>query len=132
MAGEATAANCPTGIGGQGNERVSAYIERIPNSIGYVEYAYAVQNHLGYARMKNAAGQVVKPDAASFQAAAATADWAHAKNFDLLMTNAPGAKAWPITATSWVIMYKQPKNAANSKVAFDFRSEERRVGKECR
>lgn len=118
--GEATALNWPTGIGGKGNEGVSAYIERIPNSIGYVEYAYAVQNHLGYARMKNAAGQVVKPDAASFQAAAATADWAHAKNFDLLMTNAPGAKAWPITATSWVIMYKQPKNAARSKVAFDF------------
>jgi phosphate transport system substrate-binding protein len=85
-----------------------------------VEYAYAVQNELGYARMRNAAGQVVKPDAASFQAAAATADWAHAKNFDLLMTNAPGAKAWPITATSWVIMYKQPKNAARSKVALDF------------
>ncbi|HJP98241.1 MAG TPA: phosphate ABC transporter substrate-binding protein PstS [Rhodanobacteraceae bacterium] len=118
--GEATAVNWPTGIGGKGNEGVSAYIERIPNSIGYVEYAYAVQNHLGYARMKNAAGQVVKPDAATFQAAAATADWAHAKNFDLLMTNAPGTEAWPITATSWVIMYKQPKNAARSKVALDF------------
>ena len=118
--GENTAVNWPTGIGGKGNEGVSAYIKQIPNSIGYVEYAYAVQNKLGYARMKNAAGQVVQPDAASFQAAAATADWAHAKNFDLLMTNAAGAKAWPITATSWVIMYKQPKNAANSKVALDF------------
>jgi phosphate transport system substrate-binding protein len=118
--GEGTAVNWPTGIGGKGNEGVSAYIQRIPNSIGYVEYAYAVQNKLGYARMKNAAGQVVKPDAASFQAAAATADWSHAKNFDLLMTNAPGPKAWPITATSWVIMYKQPKNAARSKVALDF------------
>jgi phosphate transport system substrate-binding protein len=63
---------------------------------------------------------VVEPDTASFQAAAATADWAHAKNFNLLMTNAPGAKAWPITATSWVIMYKQPKNAERSKVALDF------------
>jgi phosphate transport system substrate-binding protein len=118
--GEGTAVNWPDGIGGKGNEGVSAYIQRIPNSIGYVEYAYAVQNKLGYARMRNAAGQVVKPDAASFQAAAATADWPHAKNFDLLMTNAPGAKAWPITATSWVIMYKQPKNAARSKVALDF------------
>ncbi|HLI17919.1 MAG TPA: phosphate ABC transporter substrate-binding protein PstS [Rhodanobacteraceae bacterium] len=118
--GEGTAVTWPTGIGGKGNEGVSAYIRQIPNSIGYVEYAYAVQNHLGYARMKNAAGQVVQPDAASFQAAAATADWANAKNFDLLITNAPGAKAWPITATSWVIMYKQPKNATHSKVALDF------------
>ena len=118
--GEGTAVNWPAGIGGKGNEGVSAYIKQIPNSIGYVEYAYALQNHIGYALMKNAAGKVVKPMTASFQAAAATADWAHAKNFNLLMTNAPGADAWPITATSWVIMYKQPKNAANSKVAFDF------------
>jgi phosphate transport system substrate-binding protein len=118
--GEGTAVNWPTGIGGKGNEGVSAYIKQIPNSIGYVEYAYALQNHIGYALMKNAAGKVVKPMTASFQAAAATADWAHAKNFNLLMTNAPGAEAWPITATSWVIMYKQPKNEANAKVAFDF------------
>ncbi|HEX7369525.1 MAG TPA: phosphate ABC transporter substrate-binding protein PstS, partial [Rhodanobacteraceae bacterium] len=118
--GEGTAVNWPAGIGGKGNEGVSAYVKQIPNSIGYVEYAYAVQNKLSYARMKNAAGKVVSPETASFQAAAATADWSHAKNFNLLMTNAPGANAWPITATSWVIMYKQPKNAANSKVAFDF------------
>ncbi|MGH8124294.1 MAG: phosphate ABC transporter substrate-binding protein PstS [Rhodanobacteraceae bacterium] len=118
--GEGTAVNWPAGIGGKGNEGVSAYVKQIPNSIGYVEYAYALQNHIGYARMKNAAGKVVQPNTASFQAAAATADWAHAKNFDLLMTNAPGANAWPITATSWVIMYKQPKNAANSKVTLDF------------
>jgi phosphate transport system substrate-binding protein len=63
---------------------------------------------------------VVSPESASFQAAAATADWSHAKNFNLIMTNAPGADAWPITATSWVIMVKQPKNTANSKVALDF------------
>jgi len=118
--GEGTAVNWPTGIGGKGNEGVSAYIKQIPNSLGYVEYAYALQNHIGYALMKNAAGKLVKPMTSSFQAAAATADWAHAKDFDLLMTNAPGADAWPITATSWVIMYKQPKNAANSKVSFDF------------
>ena len=118
--GEGTAVNWPTGIGGKGNEGVSAYVKQIPNSIGYVEYAYAVQNKLGYARMKNAAGKVVSPGSASFQAAAANADWSHARNFNLLMTNAPGADAWPITATSWVIMVKQPKNAANSKVALDF------------
>ncbi|MGH8184468.1 MAG: phosphate ABC transporter substrate-binding protein PstS [Rhodanobacteraceae bacterium] len=118
--GEGTAVNWPAGIGGKGNEGVSAYVKQIPNAIGYVEYAYALQNHIGYARMKNAAGKVVQPNTASFQAAAATADWAHAKNFDLLMTNAPGADAWPITATSWVIMVRQPKNAANAQVAFEF------------
>lgn len=118
--GEGTAVNWPTGIGGKGNEGVSAYIKQIPNSLGYVEYAYALQNHIGYALMKNAAGKVVKPMTASFQAAADTADWSNAKDFNLLMTNAPGANAWPITATSWVIMYKQPKNLANTKVAFDF------------
>ncbi|MBD8871603.1 phosphate ABC transporter substrate-binding protein PstS [Rhodanobacter sp. DHB23] len=118
--GEGTAVNWPTGIGGKGNEGVSAYIRQIPNSIGYVEYAYALKNNIGYAVMKNAAGKVVKPNTASFQAAAATADWASAKDFNLLMTNAPGAEAWPITATSWVIVYKQPKNAANGKVILDF------------
>ncbi|CAM5207916.1 Phosphate-binding protein PstS OS=Castellaniella defragrans OX=75697 GN=HNR28_002952 PE=3 SV=1 [Castellaniella defragrans] len=118
--GEGVSISWPTGIGGKGNEGVSAYIKQMPNSIGYVEYAYVKQNKLGYTRMKNAAGEVVEPNTDSFQAAAASADWAHAKNFNLLMTNAPGNKAWPITATSWVIMYKQPKNAENSKVALDF------------
>jgi phosphate transport system substrate-binding protein len=118
--GEGTAVQWPVGIGGKGNEGVSAYIKQIKNSIGYVEYAYALQNHIGYAVMKNAAGNVVEPTIANFQAAADTADWKHSKNFNLVMTNAPGAKAWPITATSWVIMYKKPKNLANAKVAFDF------------
>ncbi len=118
--GEGTAVQWPVGIGGKGNEGVSAYIKQIKNSIGYVEYAYALQNHIGYAVMKNAAGNVVEPTIANFQAAADTADWKHSKNFNLVMTNAPGAKAWPITATSWVIMYKKPKNIANAKVAFDF------------
>ena len=118
--GEGTAIQWPVGIGGKGNQGVSAYIKQIKNSIGYVEYAYALQNHIGYARMKNAAGKVVAPTIATFQAAADTADWKHARNFNLLMTNAPGATAWPITATSWVIMYKQPRNVANAKVVMDF------------
>jgi phosphate transport system substrate-binding protein len=118
--GEGTAVEWPTGIGGKGNEGVSAYVKQIKNSIGYVEYAYALKNNIGYALMTNAAGKTIKPGNAAFQAAAATADWAHAADFNLIMTNAPGAEAWPITATTWVIMYKQPKNAANSKVVFDF------------
>jgi phosphate transport system substrate-binding protein len=118
--GEGSAIQWPTGIGGKGNQGVSAYVKQIRNSIGYVEYAYALQNKIGYALMRNAAGKVVAPTMATFQAAADTAEWKNAKNFNLLMTNAPGAGAWPITATSWVIMYKQPRNAANAKVALDF------------
>src|SRR5690348_10724722 len=118
--GEGTAVQWPSGIGGKGNEGVAAYVKQIRGGIGYVEYAYALQNKMSYADMKNAAGRFVHPDARSFQAAAGTADWASAQDFDLIMTNAPGATAWPITATTWVILYKQPKNAARAKVAFDF------------
>ncbi|MBS0456892.1 MAG: phosphate ABC transporter substrate-binding protein PstS [Proteobacteria bacterium] len=118
--GTGAAVNWPTGIGGKGNEGVSAYVKQMPGAIGYVEYAYALKNGIAYARMKNAAGKIVEPGNVSFQAAASTADWAHAKNFNLLLTNAPGAQAWPITATSWVVMYRKPKNAANGKVALDF------------
>ena len=115
-----TAVEWPTGVGGKGNEGVSQYVRQIKGSIGYVEYAYAVKNKISWVNMKNAAGNVIAPEAESFAAAAATADWASAKDFNLIMTNAPGAKAWPITATTWIIMYKSPKNAGNSKVAFDF------------
>jgi len=115
-----TAVEWPTGVGGKGNEGVSQYVRQIPGSIGYVEYAYAVKNKLAWVDLKNASGNFIKPNAAAFAAAAATADWKSAKDFNLVMTNAPGAQAWPITATTWVIMYKTPKNAANSKVAFDF------------
>ena len=89
-------------------------------SIGYVEYAYALTNKMTHVQLKNAAGNFVQPEAKSFQAAAATADWKSAKDFNLLMTNAPGADAWPITATTWIVMYKEPKNEERSKVAFDF------------
>jgi phosphate transport system substrate-binding protein len=115
-----TAVEWPTGVGGKGNEGVSQYVRQIPGAIGYVEYAYAVKNKITYAQLKNGAGNYVQPNAKSFAAAASTADWKSAKDFNLIMTNAPGTDAWPITATTWVIMYKQPKNAAHTKVAFDF------------
>jgi phosphate transport system substrate-binding protein len=115
-----TAVEWPTGVGGKGNEGVSQYVRQIPGSIGYVEYAYAVKNKLAWVDLKNASGNFMKPSAAAFAAAAATADWTSAKDFNLIMTNAPGEQAWPITATTWMIMYKTPKNPANSKVAFDF------------
>ncbi|WPP02197.1 phosphate ABC transporter substrate-binding protein PstS [Pseudomonas sp. HR96] len=110
----------PVGVGGKGNEGVSAYVKQIKNSIGYVEYAYAKQNNMSYTLLKNAAGKFVAPEAKTFAAAADTADWASAKDFNLIMTNAPGDAAWPITATTWIIMYKTAKNAEQSGAAFDF------------
>lgn len=118
--GEGTAVQWPAGIGGKGNEGVAAYVKQIKGSIGYVEYAYALQSKMSYALLKNSSGKYVQPNLDSFAAAAATADWASAKDFNLVMTNAPGANAFPIAATTWVIMYKHPKNAERSKVALDF------------
>ncbi len=118
--GEGTSVQWPVGVGGKGNEGVAAYVKQIPNSIGYVEYAYVVQNRMNFAVMQNSAGRFVAPNAKSFQAAAATADWAHAQDFYLVMTNAPGANAYPITATTFVLMYRQPKNAQRSAAALKF------------
>jgi len=118
--GEGTSVNWPTGIGGKGNEGVAAYVKQIKGGIGYVELSYALQNQLTYTRMKNAAGNFVNPSDETFSAAAASADWANARDFYLVMTNAPGDNAWPITATNFILMYKQPKNAAGAKNARDF------------
>jgi phosphate transport system substrate-binding protein len=119
-AGAGSTVQWPVGVGGKGNEGVAAYVKQIKNSIGYVEYAYAKTNKMSHTQLKNAAGKFVAPDMKTFQAAADTADWANAKDFNLLMVNAPGDDAWPIAATTWIIMYKQPKNAEQSKAAFDF------------
>jgi phosphate transport system substrate-binding protein len=110
----------PAGVGGKGNEGVSAYVKQIKGSIGYVEYSYAVTNKMSHTQLKNAAGKFIEPNAKAFAAAADTADWASAKDFNLIMTNAPGDAAWPITATTWIIMYKKAKNEEQSKAAFDF------------
>ncbi|MFD0737798.1 phosphate ABC transporter substrate-binding protein PstS [Lysobacter koreensis] len=118
--GEGTSVNWPTGIGGKGNEGVASYVKQIKGSIGYVELAYATENGMAHAQMQNAAGNWVQPSIAAFQAAAATADWKNAKDFNLVITNAPGAEAWPITATNFILMYKQPKDAQRSKDALAF------------
>lgn len=118
--GQGTSVAWPTGIGGKGNEGVAAYVSRMKNSVGYVEYAYVLQNKMAYGLVQNRVGKFVVPDAKSFQAAAATADWANTKDFDLVMTDAPGPDAYPITATTFVIMYKQSKNPGHSKAALDF------------
>ncbi len=118
--GEGNSVKWPTGVGGKGNEGVAAYVKQLKGGIGYVEFSYALQNKLTFARMKNAAGNYVLPNDETFQAAAASADWAGAKDFYLVMTNAPGPNAWPIAATNFILMHKKPKNAASAKAAQDF------------
>jgi phosphate transport system substrate-binding protein len=118
--GEGTSVQWPVGVGGKGNEGVAAYVKQIKNSIGYVELEYAIKTKMAYAALKNHAGNFVQPSLASFEAAAESANWAGAKDFTLVITDAPGAQAWPITASVFVIVYRQPKDPARSKAAFDF------------
>ncbi len=118
--GANTSVEWPAGIGAKGNEGVAAMTTQTAGAIGYVEYAYAKQNHMTNLRMKNADGKFVAPEAAAFQAAAANADWAKAEGYYLILTNQPGAKSWPITGASFIIMYKTPKDVATSKAALDF------------
>ena len=112
--GEGTSVQWPGGVGGKGNEGVASYVKQIKGSIGYVELSYALQNQMPYASLQNAAGKFVQPNAETFAAAAASADWANAKDFNLVITNAPGDNAWPITATNFMLVYKQPKDAKRS------------------
>ena len=108
------------GVGGKGNEGVANYVKQLPNSLGYVEYAYVIQNHMSYALLQNSAGNFVAPSADAFAAAASTADWAHAKDFNLVMTNAPGANAYPLAASTFVLLPKQPKDKAKSDAVIAF------------
>ncbi len=119
--GEGTAVNWPTGAGGKGNEGVSSYVQRLPNSIGYVEYAYAKQNKMSYVQLKNASGNFVAPDDLTFKAAAAGADWS--KTFYQVLTDKPGKDSWPITAATFIMMHKaqdKPVNASNSLKFFEW------------
>jgi phosphate transport system substrate-binding protein len=118
--GEGTTVRWPGGFGGKGNEGVAAYVKQIKGSIGYIELSYATSNKLTYAAMKNASGNFVQPNLKSIQAAALSADWANAKDFYLVITNAPGKEAWPITATNFILMSKAPKKPANAKEAIKF------------
>jgi phosphate transport system substrate-binding protein len=119
--GEGTAVNWPVGAGGKGNEGVSAFVGRLPNSIGYVEYAYAKQNKMAHTLLQNHDGQFVSPDDETFKAAAAGADWS--KSFYQILTNQPGKKAWPITSATFILMHKvqdKPANAAQVLKFFDW------------
>ncbi len=119
--GEGTTVNwAGSTVGGKGNEGVASYVQQLKGSIGYVELSYALQNKMAYASMQNAAGSWVQPNAESFAAAAASADWANAKDFNLVITDAPGAQSWPITATNFILMRKQPRDAAAARAALDF------------
>ncbi|PPU46683.1 phosphate ABC transporter substrate-binding protein PstS [Xanthomonas arboricola] len=118
--GEGTAVQWPTGIGGKGNEGVAAYVKQIKGGIGYVELSYALQNKMAYTAMKNAAGKFVQPSDETFAAAANSADWGNSKDFYLVMTNAAGDNAWPITATNFILVQKKPKNAAGLKNTLEF------------
>ena len=108
--GADTAIDWPTGIGAKGNEGVAGNVAQIGGSIGYVEYAYAKQNRLSHVRMVNKAGQTVAPTVESFRAAAANADWAEAakNSFYVILVDQPGAQSWPITATTYILVYKNP------------------------
>ena len=116
--GEGTAVNWPTGAGGKGNEGVAAFVGRLPNSIGYVEYAYVKQNKMNYAKLQNAAGNFVSPEDDNFKAAAAGAEWE--KSFYQILTNQPGKDAWPITSATFILMNKTQDKPAQATTALKF------------
>ncbi len=116
--GEGTAVNWPVGAGGKGNEGVAAFVGRLPNSIGYVEYAYVKQNKMTFAQMRNAAGTFVAPDDTAFKAAAVGADWA--KSFYQILTEQPGKDAWPITGATFILMHKAQDKPAQAAASLKF------------
>jgi len=119
--GENTAVNWPTGAGGKGNEGVAAFVQRLPNSIGYVEYSYARANNMTHVQLRNQAGSFVAPDDLTFKAAAAGADWA--KTYYQILTEQPGKDSWPITGATFILMYKaqdKPAQGSNSLKFFDW------------
>jgi phosphate transport system substrate-binding protein len=118
--GEGTAVSWKAGTGGKGNEGVASYVQRIKNSIGYVEYAYALQNKMTYAQLKNHDGQLVKPDDTSFKAAAANADWEKTPGFYELLTNEPGKESWPITGATFILMHKTQEKPETAKEVLKF------------
>lgn len=116
--GEGTAVNWPVGAGGKGNEGVAAFVSRLPNSIGYVEYSYVKQNKMNYAVVQNSAGTFVKPEDDSFKAAAAGADWN--KSFYQILTNQPGKDAWPISGATFILMHIKQDKPASATEALKF------------
>jgi phosphate transport system substrate-binding protein len=118
--GSGTTVEWPVGVGAKGNEGVSGNVGQTNNAIGYVEYAYAKQNKLTYTAMVNKAGKTVEPTNEAFQAAASNADWAHAPGYYLILTDQPGDKSWPIVASTFILMHKEPADKAASAEAVKF------------
>jgi phosphate transport system substrate-binding protein len=116
--GEGTAVNWPTGAGGKGNEGVAAFVQRLPNSIGYVEYAYVKQNKMTYTLLRNKDGNFVAPDDANFKASAAGADWS--KTFYQILTEQPGKDTWPLSGATFILMYKSPDKPAQAAASLKF------------
>jgi phosphate transport system substrate-binding protein len=118
--GASTSVEWPTGIGAKGNEGVANNVLQTKGAIGYVEYAYAKENHMTYVKMINHDGKVVSPDAAAFQAAAGHADWAHSDSYYVILTDQSGPDTWPIAGATFILMYKQPTNIENAAAALKF------------
>jgi phosphate transport system substrate-binding protein len=118
--GSGTAVEWPVGVGAKGNEGVSGNIGQTKSAIGYVEYAYAKQNKLTYTALVNKGGKTVQPTTEAFQAAASNADWAHAPGYYLILTDQPGDKSWPIVASTFILMHKEPADKAASAEAVKF------------
>jgi phosphate transport system substrate-binding protein len=110
----------PVGIGGKGNEGVSASVKQVANSIGYVEYAYAKQNKLAHALVKNADGNFPAPEEKAFQAAAANANWNEQPGFGISLNNQKGADAWPITSATFILVYAKPEKPEETQAALKF------------
>jgi len=115
-----TAVQWPVGIGAKGNEGVANNVANTKGAIGYVEYAYAKQNKLTHTNMINKAGKTAAPSSASFQAAAANADWNSQPGYGVILANQPGDQSWPMTAATWILLYKKPQDVAATAEALKF------------
>ena len=116
--GEGSTVNWPTGTGGKGNDGVAAFVQRLPGALGYVEWAYAKQNKMAYASLKNSAGSVVQPQTDTFKAAAAGADWS--KTFYQILTNEPGKDAWPVVGATFVLLHTAQDKPDHGKETLKF------------
>lgn len=118
--GTGKAVSWPVGVGGKGNEGVASYVQRVNGSIGYVEFAYALQNKMAHVKLQNKAGNFVEPTIETFQAAAAGADWKNAPGFYMVLTDQPGKKSWPITGATFILLHKEQKDKFRASKMLDF------------